>query len=411
LIFRRPEKAPTMTATAPLPTGAARRHDIDTLRGIAVLLLIPFHTAMLFAHEPWHVKDAGRYVAADLIVSTLNVIHMPLLFALAGASMLFSLQHRSWPRFLGERVTRLLIPLVAGILIVVPPQVYVERLSAGMPDRFSPIDWSGSYGDFYPTFFTCCYTHGNFSWHHLWFLVYLLFYSILVLPLAVWLARRFRATPADAKPWLGGWRILIPLVPLVLTELYLRPIYGSTHALQGDRANHVAFLTVIIAGMIVFARAPDIAAMKRDALPLSAVALACFALWLILWRFGIGPREPKVLLRVAACWIGIAALAGVFARWVDRPLPFLTWFAPYSLAFYIIHQTVIVLAGYVWRDWSSTPLVKAIVIAALATGISLAIAWGARLTPPTRLILGLTPPRRPAPPSAPRPSSPPLPAA
>lgn len=400
-----------MTATASPASAPTRRHDIDNLRGIAVLLLIPFHTALLFANEQWHVKDAGRYVAADIVVNVLYLIHMPVLFALAGASMLMSLQVRSWPRFLGERVTRLLIPLVAGILIVVPPQVYVERLSAGMPDRFSPIDWSGGYVDFYPTFFTCCYPQANFTWHHLWFLVYLLFYSILLLPLTVWLARRLRDTAPDAKPWLGGWRILIPLAPLVLTEIYLRPIYGNTHALGGDRANHAQFLTVMIAGMIVFARAPDIAAKKRDALPLSAAALACFVLWLLLWRFHIGPREPRVLLAVGASWIGIAALAGVFARWVDRPLPFLTWFAPLSLAFYIIHQTVIVLAGYIWRDWSSTPLVKAIVIAALATGISLAIAWLARLTPPTRLILGLTPPRRPGPPSAPRPSSPPLAAA
>lgn len=392
-----------MTTT---PAAGQRRHDIDHLRSIAVLLLIPFHTAMLFANEPWHVKDAGRYFAADLVVGILNVIHMPLLFALAGASIVLSLDRRSWLRFLGERVTRLLIPLVAGILIVVPPQVYVERISLGAPGRMSPIDWSGSYLDFYPTFFTCCYTDANFSWHHLWFMVYLLFYSLLLLPVAVWLARRFRATPATATPWLGGWRVLIPLVPLVLIEFYLRPIYGSTHALSGDRANHAQFLTIMLAGMIVFARAPDVAAVKRHAGRLATVALACFALWLALRITRTGPGDVRTVLRVAAEWIGIAALAGVFARWLDRPLPLLTAFAPLSLGFYILHQTVIVLAGYAWRDWSTAPLVKALAIAALATLVSLALAQAARYSAPTRLILGVPAPRRPVPrPPAAGPSS------
>ncbi|MBR7551132.1 hypothetical protein KC220_21580, partial [Mycobacterium tuberculosis] len=102
-----------------------------------------------------------------------------------------SLQHRSPGRFAAERFSRIFVPLVFGILLVVPPQVYVERISIGMPGRDSPIDWSGSYLDFYPTFFTsCCYNHGNFSWHHLWFLTYLFVYSLLLLPVALLVARR-----------------------------------------------------------------------------------------------------------------------------------------------------------------------------------------------------------------------------
>ncbi len=43
--------------------------------------------------------------------------------------------------------------------------------------------------DFYPDFFKGVYPKGNLSWHHLWFLPYLLFYSIFFTPLFIYLRR------------------------------------------------------------------------------------------------------------------------------------------------------------------------------------------------------------------------------
>ena len=56
-----------------------------------------------------------------------------------------------------------------------------------MPDRMSPRDFHGSYLDFYPHYFEGVYPSGNFSWHHLWFLAYLLVFSLAALPLLLYL--------------------------------------------------------------------------------------------------------------------------------------------------------------------------------------------------------------------------------
>ena len=95
---------------------------------------------------------------------------LPILFVVSGMGTRFDLSSRSSKQFINERINRLFIPLIFSILIIVPPQVYLERLSQG-------INYS-SFLDFYPDFFKGVYPKGNLSWHHLWFLPYLLFYSI-----------------------------------------------------------------------------------------------------------------------------------------------------------------------------------------------------------------------------------------
>jgi glucan biosynthesis protein C len=89
------------------------------------------------------------------------------------------------------------------MLLVIPPQVYFERIGTWMPRRMRPIDFHGSFIEFYPHIFDGVYPNGNFSWHHLWFLVYLFMFSLVALPLALPL----RTTPAgDARRHgCSGW--------------------------------------------------------------------------------------------------------------------------------------------------------------------------------------------------------------
>ncbi|MEM8572136.1 MAG: acyltransferase family protein [Pseudomonadota bacterium] len=124
--------------TPPIPS---RRNDVDTLRAVVVLLLVPFHTARLFDAEVWHIKHVSEPIwAADFLVRFLNVAQMPLLFLLAGMSAAWALERRGGPAFLRERFARLIVPLLIGMVILVAPQVWVERVSPDAPLRMSPID-------------------------------------------------------------------------------------------------------------------------------------------------------------------------------------------------------------------------------------------------------------------------------
>jgi glucan biosynthesis protein C len=107
-----------------------KRNDIDLMRILAVLLLIPFHTARIFdTLDPFYVKNNVLSTGLTyIVVIFLEKWHMPILFLLAGASTWFALRARSSGQYILERLKRLMIPFIFGTLVIVPPQMYFALL-------------------------------------------------------------------------------------------------------------------------------------------------------------------------------------------------------------------------------------------------------------------------------------------
>ncbi|WP_198368986.1 acyltransferase family protein [Roseomonas rosulenta] len=357
------------------PPSSPRRHDVDNLRSLAVLLLVPFHTARLFDATPWHMKDAAApHAGASVLLRAIELWQMPLLFLLAGMAAAYALESRGPAAFLRERAARLLLPLAFGILVLVPPQVWVERVTPAAPLRQSAPVFAGDFMAFLPEAFVCCYPAANFSWHHLWFLPYLLLYAVLlalvsrggdVRRLAAWIA---------ASPW----RLLLPAGLLVALELLLRPAFPGSHDLVADWANHAHYGLLVILGWWFARNAALEAAVTRRWGLLTGLALLAAALWfagLPAARGGMGLLDlslpARLALRTAAEWLVLLALLAAARRWLAHRVPILVSFAPLSFAFYMLHQTVIVLLGWTLFDWTGAPLSKGLVIAAATFVISL----------------------------------------
>src|SRR5689334_23204217 len=118
--------------TNPFPsTKAVRRYDIDWLRILAVLLLVPFHSALIFSLDPGHVVYIKDSVESPFLVQAagfLSIWHMPLLFLISGMATWFALGFRSGGQYLKERVLRLLVPTVFAILVLVPLMTNIHFL-------------------------------------------------------------------------------------------------------------------------------------------------------------------------------------------------------------------------------------------------------------------------------------------
>jgi hypothetical protein len=276
---------------------------------------------------------------------------MPLLFVIAGAGMWYALQRRSAAAFAGERTLRLLVPALAGMLLVVPPQVFVERVAHG--------DWQGGYLSF---FFERVlrfepYPAGDFSWHHLWFIVYLFTYVLLLLPLMAWWRR--------AKPALvaGPWLFALGL-PLGVNEALLKPLYPETHSLVNDwyTFNHYLMLTLFGFALAAARGAWDwLASMRFWSL---GAALAITVSLLTAFETGVLAHDSPAdfILANVFTWTWLLAFLGLGRQYLSFSNPLLAWARDASYPVYILHQTVIIVIAFFvvrqpWMPWTKYWLV------------------------------------------------------
>jgi peptidoglycan/LPS O-acetylase OafA/YrhL len=373
---------------------APRRHDIDWLRVLAILLLHLFHTGMFFNTWDWHVKNPETLSSLELPMAFLHTWRMPLLFFISGIGTVLALRSRSLKAFVGERHRRLLLPAAFGMLVVVPPQIYVERLSQGQ--TFSSI------GAFWLTVLEGTpYPAGNTSWHHLWFVVYLFVYALLAVPLLAWwrTAAGSRALDRLREILARGHGLWLLVVPLAVAQIGLRWRWPTTHNLVGDWANLTFHGLLFLFGLLVGSdeRIWDrILRGRRLSLGLGVLVLGVLLVDDALGVRGGYPYFWEQLLRSGLTWLWVLAVAGYGRRYLGFRNRFLDHANEGIYPFYILHQTLIVILAYPMIRWPLGPWPKLAVLAVTSFAASWAIyALLIRPWPWVRPLFGLNPRRRP----------------
>jgi len=342
------------------PTPHTRRYDVDWLRVFATYLLFVFHVAMVFNPAPfYHIRNHDLSFAMLVFDGFIGLWHMPLFFLLAGWSILASLQVRGTSGFLRERLSRLLIPLVAACIVMMPVIKYLELssgldlnhrglwVSAELQAGFATVIPGGlplaapfheGFRAFLPTFFTRL---DRFTWAHLWFVAYLFTFTVLYLPLFAALARSRRELVR-----VPGWWVYLPVIPLAVIQITLRPRWPGIQNLYDDWANVAYYTTFVLAGFLL-ARYPALErALGREWRRALAIALATTGA-LLLAVLGV-IRTPSLLLAGSAVagWCFIVALLGFARERLMRPAPVLAYLTESAFPVYILHQIAIVGIGY-----------------------------------------------------------------
>lgn len=335
-----------------------RRYDLDWLRLIAISILLFYHTGMIFCSWGFHIKNSETSKVFDFWMVWLHPWRMPMLLFISGAGTYMALGKRTKKQFVGERFRRLFIPLVFGMFFVVPPQIYFEYY-----DKY-PNFW-----EFYKTVFEFKpYPPGSFSWHHLWFVLYLLVYSLVLLPFLGFIRSEQSANfKSTVKKWLSpAWgMLLIPSTFIFLTQLALRPFFPDELHNMTDLAFIVFYGCFFFFGVVFYSDQDLWAAIEknRNKLLIAAVLIlipfyGVFLHWHKVIDIGIHNEQTlDVIFEISSTflsWFTLITVIGYGQHYLNKPNPILPYTNEGLYPFYILHQTVIIWFGfYICRlDWS-----------------------------------------------------------
>lgn len=335
-----------------------REYGLDWLRVLAFLLLILYHTGMIFVSWDFHIKNPETSRLLESLMLALNRWRLPLLFFISGCGIWYSLRRRGPWQFLSERTRRLFVPIVLGMLVIVPPQIYFERLTQGL--RQSYWQWYPEVYRFQP------YPGGSFSWHHLWFIVYIWIFSIVLLPVFFAFksdaARRTIGVMASVieKHWFAIYLVNIPSLAVALT---LGPHWPTTHNLIADWANLTSCAITLLWGFVFASETRLLDVLTRRRKEFLGGLILCYALT-ILFRetsllLGFDVETRRVILTCLSSLFGlfgIFALIGYARQKLNFDHPLLRYLNEAVLPFYIVHQTIMIAIGYYviqtpWNLW------------------------------------------------------------
>jgi surface polysaccharide O-acyltransferase-like enzyme len=354
-----------MTKPSPAPA-FPRRYDLDWLRIIAFGLLILYHTGMFYVTWDWHVKSVHAGPSAEWLMLLVNPWRLALLFFISGVALRFLADKLGTSKLARERAVRLGLPILFGMAVIVAPQSWLQLVENG--------EFSGSFWQFWPHYLDF---HQDFSvitptWNHLWYVVYLLVYTLLLAPVAPFLSKLMagpgeRLTSVIFRDRAGVFVLVtVILLPHYVIQYTLDPLFPTTHALLDDWANHAHSFTLLLTGFLL-AKDRNFWNAVRRALPVVltlAIILGTAQTWVRFHRDLMPDAAWPVYEagRTLYAWTAILSLLGLAQRYLNRPSRALTYLTEAIFPWYILHQTITVMAGY-WLTrqglsvWVEVPLV------------------------------------------------------
>ena len=192
-------------------------------------------------------------------------------------------------------------------------------------------------------------------------------YTVILAPFAKPLAKLMQGAGARVTHVAFGskfsvlWLIFLPVLPHLIYRIFLDQIFPTTHDVVSDWANHAHSFTFLITGFV----------LAKDEAFWSAIARGRKALWVLAIVLGTGLTltwnnwdavvEAEIFLwparfgRVFFIWIVIASLLASAQRYLNRPSRALSYMTEAIFPWYILHQTLTIMAGY-WLTRQGLPV-------------------------------------------------------
>ncbi|MRX09052.1 acyltransferase family protein [Pseudoduganella sp. FT25W] len=359
-----------------------RHYFLDWIRIFAFFVLIFYHTGMYYVTWDWHVKSPYASTAIEPLMILSSPWRLGLLFMISGVATAFMLKKIRIGALLKQRSWRLLVPLVFGMFVIVPPQSYFEVVEK--------VAYQGGYTEFMRLYVSGYhgFCRGDDclrvpTWNHLWFVAYLWVYTMIG-GLIVWLlGARFQRIADALGKLLAGWRIIVlPTIALAAARYLLADSFPATHALTNDWYNHAQYFYLFALGALL--------AMQNNFWArIEALRWTSLALWLASWALIVcywsipdalasAPEvtrwKPAMRAVYSLCqWVPILTVCGFGHRHLNFDSAKRRYLTEAVFPVYILHQTLIVAMAHWMKPLKLAPVTEGMFLIVLTFTISLGV--------------------------------------
>jgi len=373
-----------------------RRFDLDWLRVLVFGLLIFYHIGMVYVAD-WGFHYKSEYQAQWLksLMIWVNQWRLPLLFLISGIAMRFLLNKVELWRFVGLRTLRLWLPLLFGIWVIVPPQLYVEMTMKGdLPDI--------SYWAFYRAFFDLShpyfesYQSGIFPHvdvNHLWYIRELWYFSMYLL--LIYLPLKLTGVFGYLVKLLAKLNIgLLLLVPILSMSLLSLTVFPDDS--EGLRKS-VGF-SFLCWGFVIGCEPRFWMLVKRWRTLLLLLAISSFAVLIVYYYlvFSVRGEATDSWLRLAEVllvnvnrWLWIVMILGYASHYLNHNHKWLKYLNQAVYPYYILHQSIIVVSAFYLASFNLGPVFEPLLVIVFTVGGCVLGFEVIRRFAPLRLLFGL----------------------
>jgi surface polysaccharide O-acyltransferase-like enzyme len=358
---------------------SGRKVEFDYLRTFAVVLVLCHHAVLAYTISAFinfenpiatasPVVNEQRWPIFDLIVAYNETFFMPLLFFISGMFVWQSLARKGARKYLGDRLTRLGLPFVIGVVFLIPLAYYPAQLQVGL---INGVD--SSYGAFWLEMVRSGFgTAGP-----LWFLWLLLAFDGLatlmyrVAPLPGGLIRRRSTIILGNLVAFFGALLGISIAAYLPMAIIIGPLeWIGIGPFRAQVSRILLYLVYFLAGTAIGAYGIDRSMFRSNGALAKrwwgwlAVGLMSYIVFIIMVVV-VTAKDRTIVSEIAfvlCCGATVFGMTGLFLRFVKRRVGIFDSLSENSYGIYIVHYVFVTWLQYLLLGSTLAPSVKGMVV-------------------------------------------------
>lgn len=324
------------------------------------MVLFPYHALLLYSGVGSYYFHVTNNFAANAFIVSFAPWFMQLLFTIAGIAAYYSLKRRDPGEYLKERVSKLLIPMIAGTVLVMPVSIYFAYLYNGFTGSFPALWWELMSNG--PN-----HVGSGLLIGPLWFLLYLFIISILAFPIIL-----------KYKP--GTWNIPPEKVTIPKLLLLVLPLAIGSYFLNFyTEKSIVQFLLLFLLGYFLLSDDGVQQKLEERRWPLFISFLVLTILYVIPTAINMTNATAVAGTPPVASWfdlttflvklgtnlillLGVLSVMGMGKHFLEFKKKSTLYLSAISFPIYIFHIAWIHLFAYYLLKWMPNQIILQIIL-------------------------------------------------